>query len=464
MGNTGYKFYSNRRRLINGIPDGYEEPNTISGGIGPYISPVIDYDSCPTTSTTTTSTSTTTLTTSSSTSSTTSSSSTTTTSSTTSTTTTIAPTYIWIEDTSTCEQETPFMLDVTVATLSSPQGLYYDSTLDRFYVVDLDDVNGNLWYFNPDTFSTSAGRNYISGSAVPGQYVQSHDHSESLRKIFFAGPSTSGVYVYDIDLNNLNLINTGSNGSFSRVFTKFLNGDVYSSNAVDDTLTIIDPTTETVSSVINVSTIPGNTGNKYFNTSYNMLSVNGELWVCAAAYRALSGNIARYDATLTSFLGEIVIPFAATPTTGGGWAGGFWQSQFFDAAENRFYLTDVGSKRITIIDTSVPGSPSIVEQVHITNLQGKNYAFVSWDLNSTTGDFYATKTAVNNPSDGSPIYKFYKTNRTTYQYEAMYVDATANGLKVRSGTNELWSANAGVPGWAGVAGWNTDGQVFKYIQ
>lgn len=52
--NTGYKAFANRRRVVNGVPDGYVEPNNPTGGIGPYIPPVYDITSCPLPTTTTT--------------------------------------------------------------------------------------------------------------------------------------------------------------------------------------------------------------------------------------------------------------------------------------------------------------------------------------------------------------------------------------------------------------------------
>lgn len=46
--NTGTKEYTNRERLVNSVPDGYTEPNTDGGGLGPYIAPVTDLTFCPT--------------------------------------------------------------------------------------------------------------------------------------------------------------------------------------------------------------------------------------------------------------------------------------------------------------------------------------------------------------------------------------------------------------------------------
>jgi len=45
--NTGYKKFLNRRRLINGTPDGYIEPNLQGVGLGPYFPPVYDISFCP---------------------------------------------------------------------------------------------------------------------------------------------------------------------------------------------------------------------------------------------------------------------------------------------------------------------------------------------------------------------------------------------------------------------------------
>lgn len=46
--NTGIKSFANRQRLTNGALDGYVEPNTNGGGLGPYFPPVQDLINCPT--------------------------------------------------------------------------------------------------------------------------------------------------------------------------------------------------------------------------------------------------------------------------------------------------------------------------------------------------------------------------------------------------------------------------------
>lgn len=45
--NTGFKGFATRARLTAGALDGYQEPNTNGGGLGPYFSPVQDLINCP---------------------------------------------------------------------------------------------------------------------------------------------------------------------------------------------------------------------------------------------------------------------------------------------------------------------------------------------------------------------------------------------------------------------------------
>lgn len=45
--NTGMLAYTDRERLVNGVPDGYQEPNIDGEPIGPYIEPVENLDLCP---------------------------------------------------------------------------------------------------------------------------------------------------------------------------------------------------------------------------------------------------------------------------------------------------------------------------------------------------------------------------------------------------------------------------------
>lgn len=368
---------------------------------------------------------------------------------------------IWIEDTYTCEQDDPFSIGDTYSGFSSPIFLHWDETQQRFYIVDWDDASGNLYWINPSTFTGFGDQTYISGSIAPGTHnlIQSADSSPSLRKIFMGGPDTSGVMVYDISANTITTINDGTtNGPFARLFTRIINGTLYVGNQLAGTITLINPATDSViGSPILTSSIPGNTGNKYFNNSYYIHPVNGELWVCAAYARATSGNIARYNSDFSSFLGEIVIPGAAT-ATGGTWNNRYWQGHFYDSAKNRFYLADAGSFTNTVIDTT---TNTVIEQVPVSNMEGKNYPIINWSLNGLTGQLYANKQSQDTPEGtGGVINKFYVQNRDNYEYESMYLNQLTNGLTLRPGSNEFWAVTPGVT-W-NAAGWDTDGIIFKY--
>src|SRR5688572_20576032 len=211
---------------------------------------------------------------------------------------------IWIEDTYICEQDNPVTLVTNLSNFSSPMLLMWDNPSSRYYVVDADNVSGNIWWFNPSIMSGPADQNFVVGSIAPGGQIQAADVSESLRKIFMAGPSTNGVIIYDIAANSFTTVGGGANGAFARLLCKLVGNILYLSNSIDGTLTLIDATTNAVISTIAVGSIPGNTSNQYFNSSYTLHSVSGEVWVCAGTARNINGNIARYNSTLTTFLGE----------------------------------------------------------------------------------------------------------------------------------------------------------------
>lgn len=372
----------------------------------------------------------------------------------------LSPTFAWVEDTYTCEQDDPFTIGDTYTGFSSPLSLYWDDIQQRFYAVDQDDINGNLWYFDPTTFTGFGDQTYVPGSIAPGaeNIIQTSAHSPSLRKIYMAGPNTTGVMVYNIATGIMGTVNDGStDGANARLFTRIMNGTLYVANRLDNTITLINPTTDTViGTPIDVTTLPGNTGNKYFNSSYYIHPVNGELWVCAAYQRQTSGDIGRYSSDLTTFLGEITIP-GAVATSGGVWLSGFWQGHFLDEAKSRFYLADAGSYTNTVIDTI---SNTVVDQVPVTNMEGRLYPIINWSLNDLTGQLYANKQSMDNPNGVGAINKFYIQDRDTYQYEGMYLNQLTNGLVLRPASNEFWAVTPGVT--RPTAGWDTDGTIFKY--
>lgn len=364
---------------------------------------------------------------------------------------------IWIEDTYICEQDNPVTLVNTYNGFSSPLYIMWDATTSRFYVIDSDNVNGNVWWFDPTVMSGPADQNFVPGSVVPGGQIQAADVSESLRKVFMAGPSTGGAIIYDIGSGSFVSVGGGTDSSFARLVCKLVGNTLYLSNQVDATLALIDATNDTLISTVAVASIPGNASNQYFNSAYTLHSVNGEVWVCAGAARNINGHIARYNSTLTAFLGQITIPGVAIA-----FGGGYWQWTFHDVAMGRFYLHDAGSNTTSIINT---GTLAIDQQIVANDLQGKSNSQIIWELNSLTGQLYASRFNINTPGDLTPIIRFYVVNRTptTYQYETMYTNQSVAGLKLRVGTNEFWSVFSGVFVWnIPNTGWDTDGRLFRY--
>lgn len=369
---------------------------------------------------------------------------------------------VWVENTYVCEQSTGFTQALSVSGLSSPNLLVWDDPNSRFIVCDEDDTNGNFWWFDPTTFTSSSGRNYFPSSTVPDggvagsfNYIQSQSYDPVTNRIFVAGPGTGGLMYFDIPTGTLNgpIANTGtSNAAFARLFTKVIGSNVYTSNrATAETLYIVDTTTLT-STANPISGITN--GATYMNNSYTFFVVNGEIWACASAGRSLSGDIARYSLDLTTFIGTITLPGVATAFNSR-----YWQSQFFDADYNRFYVSDFGSSQIFVIDTT---TNNIVQTIHITNRRGKTYSYVGWILNPITGDLYAAQTDLNSTSDISQGIRYYILNRTTYQYTYMFKDQTTASFTVRPGMNEFWSANPGTARWDTGSTALTDGFIYKY--
>ncbi len=369
---------------------------------------------------------------------------------------------VWVENTYVCEQSTGFTQALSVSGLSSPVLLVWDATNDRFIVTDEDDTSGNFWWFDPDTFTSSSGRNYFPSSIVPDggipgsfNYVQSFSYDPITNRIFVAGPGTGGLMYFDIASGTLNgpISGTGTaNAAFSRLFTKVIGNSVYTSNrAGAETLYIVDTGTLSSTSQL-ISSIPS--GSTYMNQSYTFFVVNGEIWACPSGGRDISGDIGRFSLDLSTFIGSITLTGVNTAFNGR-----YWQNQFYDVANNRFYVSDFGSSKIFVIDTT---TNTVVETIQITNRRGKTYSAVGWSLNPTTGDLYAAQTDLNSTSDVSQFIRYYILDRSTYQYTFMYKDQTTISFTVRPGMNEFWSANAGTARWDTGSTALTDGFVYKY--
>lgn len=452
MSNTGYQGYNKRRRLINGVYDGFSENNLNGTGVGPYIAPVINLSACPLPTTTTT---TTTLAPTTSTTSTTQITSSTTTSTTlaptTTTTTTQAPIYIWVADTYTCEQSgSVFELQKTITGMSSPLGVMYDEPTDRYYVIDADDSSGNFYWFNPTTANARSDMNYISGSI---DLIYGYDFDSTYRKIYGVGYATNGLKILDIGTNTITTIAYGLNGPFNRLVCKILDTMVYAFCVTPAVVVIVDRVTPAVNSIVNISSIPS--GTTYLTDNFTMTQIGSQIW-CGAAQRT-NGVIGVYNVSFTTLITTITV--AGTVIVSDSWGNGkFWQSSFYDSDTNKYYVCDIGSNSFYVIDGT---SRALVYTKHFTNLMGKKWISQGIKRDPVTNELLLNQSIFNTPSDAVQIKKMYKINPTTYATEIFYPNQSVNSLSQRTGKNELWGSDTGVFQWDG-GSYNTDGQLFKF--
>lgn len=363
-------------------------------------------------------------------------------------TTTTEEIYIWIEDTFVCEQDQPFSLDKTVSGFKSPQSIYWDVTTSRYYVVDVDDAAGNVYYFNPDTMNNYSDRVVIPGVAF--DYIGSNAYDSVNRKIWAAGNNTNGVLVVDIATNSLQTtVNYGVNGSLTRILVRIFGDTVYCSSALGPTsnadMVLINKNTATISSVIPSSSIIQ--ASNFFNRTFQLFTVEGKIWsVCS---QRTAGTIGIYNSDLTGTPNVITLPSSTI------WSGGlYWQSHYYDEEKKKFYSHDSGSNRWYIIDTL---TNTVISNKVLLDRGGKSGSSFSFVKNELTGDLYMSGAFMNSPSDTVPINRTYKINRDTGDIEYMYIGQKFNNLRLRPGTNELWGVDQGL------ISPSADGFLLKYL-
>lgn len=417
MPNTGLKVYQWLRQidLATGLPTGVRKPNDPADP--DYIPPVTDHTSCPVAP---------------------------------------PPTFSWIVDTFTCEQDSIFVLASQVTGLSSPQGVYYDETLDRYYVVDVDDPNGNFWWFNPDTFASYGDVTHIAGLT---DWVYGHQHDPETRRIFATGRNTNGLKVLDIATGGITTVAYGNNGNFSRILVKLLGNVVYCGNQIGgNTLTLVDKNTLTVLDTLDIDGGDIPSGPAYFNNDYSMTLVNGnEIWVTANS--RTTAEIAIYDISLTTLIATISQPGS---TTIPGWGyNRYWQSSNLDQEKNKFYCYDMGSSTLRIYDTI---TRSLVHSIPMNNRGDKPYAACGVVSNPLTNDRYISYSGLTDPNDTMQDRRTYKIDRDSYEFQSLLPGVNFFQLTNRTGTGEFWGAQPGNVVWQGTSNWQTDGIMSKFMQ
>lgn len=367
------------------------------------------------------------------------------------------PSFGWIGGDYVCEQDSPFDLIDTYTGFSSPQSIYWDNTTGFFYVVDVDDVQGNVWAFDPDTITGFGSANHIVGANAPiNMLVTSNAYDPANRRIWTTGDNTGGARILDMATNTWTFLPYGSNGSGGSGTRNPLilsSSAAYCFSSAPNTIEVFDLATLAPVTTIAKSGIPSSS--TYMTQSYGVTFVGSEAWVWAG--QRSNGNIAVYDSGFTTLITTISLPGISTP--GGGWTpnpGLYWQSHMYDSATNRWYVSDTGSRQIIIINAS---TKAIINQISITNLRGKNFASASFFKNELSGEIYAGVRCENNAGDSTLNTKLYKINDTGITY--VYPNESVAFLRLREGTNEAFGVQQNLVQWQGGA-WATDGLVFKY--
>lgn len=361
--------------------------------------------------------------------------------------TTIPFTTYWAVNTYTCEQDGVFTLANSITGLSSPSVIYYDTTTSMCYVGDHDNPSGNVYKFNPATF-TSAGQITVVPGFAKMCYAVSLDRQ--YKRIYFCGQNTGGLVVFDIATESFSTVPYGSDGPlFNRIDINVVGSRIYVQDRGTGQITIIDRATLSVLGNISIFAVPS--GSLYLDT-YTMVSVGTEVWV-VSRFNGI-GDIARYNQSLDTLIGTIAL--AASPES----SGRYRQSCYLDTVNNKLYVGDGGSSKLFVVDTN---TRNVVHTKTFTNNQGKLFMLPYFVVDPITTDLFMNLQGYDSAGDPNKTKRVYNVDKQTYAINMMYVSQTFGELTQQGTTNIIWGSDIGLPQWEG-GSWSTDGIILKYIR
>lgn len=363
---------------------------------------------------------------------------------TTTTTSTMAPSYIWVEDTSVCETEGAFDVVTNITGLSSPFSAWYDSVNEVVYVADYDDINGNVYWFDPLTANDPS--DMIYSAEVTEQTLYSNAIDPIYRRIYFVGRDSGGMIVYDIDTDTTSTVSYGTNGTnFGRIGLLITATRIYTNDRVNGTLVIIDRATLAIIDQKTIASIPNNS--RFTIGGYQLFEVGSEIWVVAGSGSSVS-SVGIYNVDFTTNIANITLSGAAH------WTGAkFWQFGYWDQTSGNVYVSDFGSSRRYVID---PVSRLVLDQRAAFNKEGKTSVLHYWSTHPVTGELMCSINKMNNASDSAITGTYYE-DRSTYQYMRMVEDQFYFNLQLIEGTTEMVATFANLPYWTGNPAYSTDG-------
>jgi hypothetical protein len=360
----------------------------------------------------------------------------------------------WVPNTVVCETDNVFTLAKQVTGLSSPTALLYDAPTGRIYVADLDNINGNIYSFDPDNFNVSSDVTYVPGyqdtiyMALPDPIY---------RRMFIAGPRSGGWKVLDIASGTYSTLPFGQDQSgqpFNRISGAMLDTSIIGIDADEFTLTVYQRDNLQLVVTTPINNIPS--GDTYVAGAPIFNQVGSELWV-VSSQTAQGQSVARYSADFSTLIGTI--SFASYTAT---WDGAkYWRTAFYDADNHAFYIWDAGKSNLIVINTT---NNSIATVIPFTNRMGKSGGYFPMVQDPITKELFLTGFYGNSTTDANQILKTFRINRTNFTVEYSIRQTAFNNLIQQATLNSLWGAFPGQPVWSGAPGWNTDGIISKYTR
>jgi len=358
-------------------------------------------------------------------------------------------TFGYIPYTGVCETVQNFEIRKTITGLWGPTSLWFDSrTSDsygtypngRVWVADYSNTNGNIYWFDPVTATTSSHMHYILGGT--GQPILETDTfyqtyiDSTYKRIYFVGyngsasDSVYGMVLYDMSTNTVIHYHDNGNTTTSvdkRQLLYVTNDNIYVNT---DNSIINYPRNSSIPSTsgstpfdcTNTNGFPykhfcGGSGANDIYGAFNFTQISAStinspvLWVTACPSNG--GNIGVISTDLNTTYTDISLPGQLT------WANSeYWQFSFYDQKYNKFYVSDAGSNKYYIVTPSLDNKSGTVQTFSINKLYLQSggvtydYVLIGWTIDPQSGKLYANYNYYNGTNTTSLAYNVFELNRT----------------------------------------------------
>lgn len=384
----------------------------------------------------------------------------------------------WRSLTTACEPETQFNILREITGLSTPENVWYDETLNRVWVADGDNfIKGNVYWFDPTTAMTEADMTYYPGIKSNALYFSYID--EQYRRIYFWGTDTNnlsqpagsgvitGLVVYDMDTNTHYQVSYGSNFQYERMLN-FVSGNyIYGNDNDNQEIVIFDRTSNPITILSSISIY--STGDEnYFTYANKWTNVGNMIWIVAGSGNYAGGNIGVFNQNLI-LQATITLPGTSVVPSSDNGNDAWWQTGFYDEQTNKFYVNDLGSNNLYIVDvnTTTYTSGTVTTRSLTYMTENRKYVFGVFSVDPVSNKLYASFQKFDQIGVSPITSKSYEVNRETTQFVKLFNNIGIGELKIVNdgtytnslmgvfGGNVLWGTGYPSPAY-------TDGTVTIY--